>query len=271
MFVAAAPAERGVSSQESAMATTQQRDYFSEQLLPLVGMNAARLPNQAVTGFLSMAGHLYDNELMVVGRAVNGWAEGVIPSELAVAPSTTDYAATIFDSAVGNGPCPMLWVTKCWANPLNPDSDYNTKKSAFWRVIRAVVAEYGIANTDEDTWPSHLVWSNLYKVAPAEGGNPSNTLCDIQLPGCISLLQQEISTYLPRRLLLLTGLNWAKPFLENIAPTFTPVSNYQYVEAIAEITHGSGGTSKVVVAAHPQGKSEDIWVKAVIKAFQLDC
>lgn len=254
------------------MATTQQRDYFAEQLLPLVGKNAARLPNQKLTGFLSMEGHLYDKELMVVGRAVNRWAEGVMPSELAVVPSATDYAATIFESAVGeDDQCPMLWVTNRWGKPPTSDSNYNTKKSAFWRVIRSVVGGSHIANTDEDTWPSHLVWSNLYKVAPEEGGNPSSTLRDIQLPGCISLFQQEISVYLPRRLLLLTGLDWAKPFLQNIAPTFTPVSAYPYVEAIAEITHGSGGTSKVVVATHPQGKSESNWVQEVIKAFQLDC
>lgn len=252
------------------MATTQQRDFFTEQLLPVVGANASRLPNQPVTGFLSMAGHLYDNELMVVGRAVNGWAKGVFPSNLAaMAPLTMDYAETIFSSVTGNDSCPMLWVTKCWANPSNPDSKYNTKKSAFWRVIRAVVAECGIANTDKDTWPSHLVWSNLYKIAPAEGGNPSKTLRDIQLSECISLFQLEISTYLPRRLLLMTGLNWARPFLKNIVPTFVPVSDYQYVEAVAEIIHGSGCTTKVVIAAHPQGKSEAIWIQSVVKAFKL--
>ena len=273
-----------LSSQELAVTTTQQthyfaeqllqRDYFAEQLLPLVGKNAARLPNQAVTGFLSMAGLLYDNELMVVGRAPNGWDKvGVFPSELAVASSTTVYATKILDSVVGSDPCPMLWVTDYPANPSNPPNDYNTNKSAFWRVIRAVVAESGIADKDKDkkTWPSHLVWSNLYKVAPVEGGNPSKTLCDIQLPGCICLLQQEISSYLPRRLLLLTGLDWAKPFLQKIAPTFTPVSAYKYVEAIAQIPHSSGETSKVVVAAHPQGKPESIWVQEVVKAFQSDC
>ena len=250
------------------MATTQQRDYFAEQLLPIVGRNAARLPDRRLTGFLSMAGHLYKNELMVVGRAVNGWAEGVMPSELSSAPIAKDYAEKIFESVIGNGQCPMAWVSDCWANPANHESDYNTKKSAFWRVIREVVSESCIANTDEGTWPSHLVWSNLYKVAPEEGGNPSNTLCEIQLPGCISLLQQEISIYLPRRLLLLTGRDWAKPFLENIAPNFILVSD-KYVEAIAQISHSSGCTSKVVVAAHPQGKPERIWVQGVIKAFEL--
>ncbi len=251
------------------MATTQQRDYFAEHLLPVVGRNAEQLPKQKLTGFLSMAGHLYKNELMVVGRAVNGWEEGVMPSDLASARSAKDYAEKIFQSVIGrNGQCPMAWVSDCWANPANPESDYNTRRSAFWRAIRGVVSKSGIANTDEGTWPSHLVWSNLYKVAPEDGGNPSNALCEIQLPGCISLLQQEIYIYLPRRLLLLTGLDWAKPFLENIAPNFRSDSAYNYVEAIAQIAHSPGCTSKVVVAAHPQGRNEGDWVQDVIKAFE---
>lgn len=250
------------------MATNQHRNYYVEQLLPLIGTNAATLPNQAVTGFLSMAGHLYSNELMVVGRAVNGWAEGVLPEALSTPTSAADYAATIFDSVVGNGTCPMSWVTNCWANPSNPDSKYNTKKSAFWRVIRAVVAESGIANTGENTWPSHLVWSNLYKVAPEEGGNPGGALRQVQLNECVSLLGQELDVYLPRRLLLLTGLDWAEPFLRDIAPTFSHVTSGSYVEATAEIFHKAGNSTRVVVAAHPQGKSEGIWVKEVIQAFK---
>lgn len=252
------------------MATPQHRDYYANHLLPLIGTNASTLPNQTITGFLSMAGHLYNKELMVVGRAVNRWEEGVFPEVLSAPDSAADYATKIFDGAIGNGSCPMSWVTNCWANPSNPDSKYNTKKSAFWRVIRAVVAESGIANTAKNTWPSHLVWSNLYKVAPEEGGNPGGALRQVQLNGCISLLRQELDVYVPRRLLLLTGLNWAEPFLRDIAPTFRPVTSGNYVEATAEISHDTGNSTKVVVAAHPQGKSEGIWVQEVMQAFQRD-
>lgn len=242
------------------MATVEHRKLLAEQLLPLIGANATRLP------FLSMAGHLYKNELMVVGRAPNGWEDGMLPCDLASPTAATNYAATIYESVVGTGPCPMSWVTDAWANPDN--TKYNTRKSAFWRVIRGVVAESGIADTDESSWPSHLVWSNLYKVAPEEGGNPGGALRQIQLSHCIALLQQEIDVYLPRRLLLLTGLGWAEPFLGHIAPTFVPTPSGIYVEATGEISRNSGHSTKIVVAAHPQGKSEGIWVREVIQAFQ---
>ena len=60
------------------MATLQERDLFATQLLLLVGRNCMRLPpNEKITGFLSMSGHDYNNELMVIGRAVNGWDDGI--------------------------------------------------------------------------------------------------------------------------------------------------------------------------------------------------
>jgi len=79
------------------------------------------------------------------------------------------------------------------------------------------------------------------------------------------LLSMELSTYLPRRLLFLTGLDWAKEFLEEIAPEFTVVPNNEYVKAIGELAN-SAGTTKIVVAVHPQdkrkGKDEKTWGKA---------
>lgn len=245
------------------MATISERDFFAKEILSSVGRNANRLPDKELIGFLSMTGNRFDHELMVVGRAVNGWDVEVIrPNELSTLASSEVYAGSVFSSVTDNIGCPMTWVTKCWGNY---DSGYNTKGSAFWRVIRAVVSIFGIADVNESTWPSYLVWSNLYKVAPVKG-NPGSVLCDIQFSGCVSLLQMEIATYHPRRLLLLTGLPWAKPFLERAAPDVSSVSGYDFVEAIGQVGH-SGAVTKIVVAAHPQGKHEASWVSEVTAAL----
>ncbi len=159
----------------------------------------------------------------------------------------------------------MTWVTDRWSNS---SSDYNIKRSAFWRVIRAVVSESGIANVAEGSWPSHLVWSNLYKVAPADGGNPGSKLCDIQFSGCLSLIEMELSTYRPSHFLLLTGLGWAEPFLRHISPGFRRVSN-SYVEAIGQCSLDSGIVTRVIVAVHPQGKGDSRWVKEVMEALYI--
>ncbi len=248
------------------MATIDERNILAKIILPSVGSNATPLhSDREVTGFLSMEGCRYDQKLMVVGRAVNGWTNGILPCDLVNPTVSASYAQQVFNSVTGTGTgvCPMLWVTDRWGNP----SGYNTKKSAFWRVIRAVVDQSGIADVNKDDWPSHLVWSNLYKVAPADVGNPSQALQDIQFPGCLSLFEIELSTYLPHCLLLLTGLNWAKPFLNSISATYSIVHG-SYVQAMGRITIASTKTTNVVVAVHPQGTDEDLWVQQVMDAFR---
>ena len=145
-----------------------------------------------MTGFLALQGHLYNHELIVVGRSVNGWAPGVT---------------------------------------------------------------------------LHLVWSNLYKVSPAAGRNPSNQLCDIQLADCIDLFQLEIQTYQPSRLLLLTGADWAEPFLEAFNVHDMGVAGFEYVEHAGELALPSRVIADFVVACHPQGRPEEPWTAEVLQVF----
>ena len=53
---------------------------------------------------------------------------------------------------------------------------------------------------EKKNWSSYLVWSDLYKVASPEGGNPSTKLCNAQLDKCGRLLlKEEIAYYKPKR------------------------------------------------------------------------
>ena len=211
------------------MATEQERQLFALEVLAAVGQEAGRLPAAELTGFMAMVGHHYDHSLMVVGRAVNGWTEGILPEHLAFPAAAETYSQVVLASVNGDGPCPMTWVTNQWGNT---NEGYNTRRSAFWRVIRGVVDGLGIADVEQDPWSSHLVWSNLYKIAPANGGNPSNTLCAIQLAGCRDLFNLELTTYTPLRLLLLTGTEWASPFLPDPDLTPPPVAGFRYVRSL---------------------------------------
>ncbi|MBP7953685.1 MAG: hypothetical protein KAZ14_00790 [Nitrosomonas sp.] len=259
-------------------AITQPKHFGEKALLELlldIGKSAARLtnPDQAVTGFISMQGCLYNNELMVVGRATNGWIDKEkcpTPNELTKLDTAKDHASTVINELQGDDPCPMKWVADKWGRQSGSTKSYNTKKSAFWRVSHCVLIKLGIVKSDDMSWPSHLVWSNLYKLAPANGGNPGKKLCDIQLDECVRLLQLELSTYRPKRLLLLTGLDWAEPFIRDLEKPSISSQNFKYVEAYAPKYFSNGGTTKIVVAAHPQGKDESTWVQEVIKAF-LNC
>ena len=246
------------------MATERERHLFASKVLAAVRQEAARLPESEVTGFMATVGCLYAHALMVVGRAVNGWTDGVLPEHLASDAAAKCYSHVVVDSVNGDGQCPMRWVTERWGNA----NGYNTKRSAFWRAIRGVVAQLEIADVEQDSWSSYLVWSNLYKVAPAEGGNPGKSLCQTQLVGCRELFDLELTTYTPSRLLLLTGTGWASSFLSDFDCTPQGIAGFDYVEEFGTLTIDPGKQPIwYVVAAHPQSKPEEQWTEEVCSAF----
>ena len=208
---------------------------------------------------------------MVVGIAVNGWYLETYPcpDEINNPDTREQFANAVFDSVTPapGEPCPMLWITDNAANNI-------ITRSPFWQVIRGVVGRLDIADINNRHWPSYLAWSNLYKVSPSADGNPDGQLCGIQFDGCRDLLELELRNYRPKRLLLLTGLNWAKPrFFENIC-TLRLVHGSQ-VKAIGRFTRNDQ-TTKIVVAEHPRGRKgkrgqDGPWAQTIIRAFQHDC
>ena len=205
-------------------------------------------------GFCALQGHRYQGELMVIGRACN-WEE--LPKE---PPDGEDWEEVARKLACW----PMAWVTDQWG-PGNP---YNTARSAFWRVIRRVSLQLVEDATEED-WPTHLVWSNLYKVSPYDA-NPGARLLRAQRDGCQRLLNLEIKTFRPEKVLFLTGWDWAEELVcappENGEPAGT-----QFVDRVwsQSLDPESGSAiSRFVVARHPQGKREDQWIDEVLQEFR---
>jgi hypothetical protein len=155
----------------------------------------------------------------------------------------------------------MEWVVK----PQDVKK-YNPNRSAFWRVVKSIVDVLEIADVEKDIWSSHIVWSNLYKLAPEKGGNPSESFCKKQFSGCLSLLKYEFEHYLPKRLLFLTGLNWAEPFLKGLS--YNQIKNKPgLVKQIGKIQLESH-IIDCVIASHPQGKPEKEWVNEVVSNFR---
>ncbi len=255
-------------------------EIFTE-LLHHIGQNAQRLPQQQLTGFLPSVGVEYTRELMVVGRAPNGWASGWLPQQLQE-PSSVQKVLheTIASVTPPEGIlCPRKWVVDLWGTRgifnTTYKAAYDPNRSAFWRTIRQVVERFQLANIHGGPWSSCIAYSNLYKIAPANGGNPSQGLSTLQLLHCQRLLDLEISIYKPKKILFLTGwLYWAKDLLPNWTPTATfstadTFPAFELVKAIGHMHYGNDGVGKMVVAAHPQCKNESNWVNEVVRAFQL--
>ena len=244
------------------MPSKKERGVLEKNILRSVGEAADQLPEEKVVGFMATKGNRYNRKLMVVGRAVNGWTDDtILPSQLAEPDKRRRYSKIVKrNSSKGNfsedaRDCPMRWVQDDWQNP----EGYRTIDSAFWRVIREVIEGLNIAPENAPCWPSYLVWSNLYKVAPAKGRNPGNRLCRFQLKGCKSLFDTELNIFRPSRLLLLAGWDWARDFVKSDCRTHR---NAGFVEAT-----GRRRRTRIVVAKHPQGKREGEWVRNVLAAF----
>ena len=248
------------------MATKEQKELLRDRVLPSVGKAAGqgKILGDKLTGFLAQEGCRYkrDGGLMVVGRAVNGWTGEYHPKDFADRDIRENHASDLQEMSVGQG-CPMAWVTKQWG----ATNVYNSRKSAFWRVIKQVTERLGISKPGSEDWPSHLVWSNLYKLSPAKGGNPDQNLKNAQLCGCKQLFKRELQDYCPKYLLLLTGKDWAEPFLE-IFQDVDVGSMGQYVCCTASWYSSSGIATRVVVAVHPRSKPEQNWVDEVIQAMK---
>ena len=243
------------------MASKKEHRILEKKILRPVSEAANQLPKEKVVGFMATKGNLYNRKLMVVGRAVNGWTDDtILPSQLTEPDKRRRYSKIVKrNSSKGNfsedaKACPMKWVQDYWQNP----EGYRTIDSAFWRVIRQVMEGLEIAS-ENDPWSTYLVWSNLYKVAPAKGGNPGNGLCHVQLRGCKSLFDTELNIYRPSRVLLLAGWDWAKDFVKSDCRKH---NNAGFVEAT-----GRRRRTRIVVAKHPQGKREAEWVTDVLAAF----
>lgn len=208
---------------------------------------------ERLTAFWPSVGSRYDGGLFVIGRAVNGWLDlgddsGPRVNSLSEVLDRT-RAASECDG------CPMRWVVD-----RGGDKDYNTNQSAFWRVIHDVVNQ--LAQSDLSDWASHTAWSNLYKIAPLGGGNPSESLAKILTATSRELLLQEIAEIQPQHVLLLTGYGWAKDFLSAHEVHWSELDLDKFVQR-----RGDEGHRRWVVARHPQGKPHAPFVEQVMSAF----
>ena len=247
------------------MSGADQRTIFADTILKSLNSNN-RLRIQGLTAFMASKGMKYNGELMVVGRATNGWKTEFERKDMRCSNSRDEVALDAYSHAqASEGICPLGWVT---AGP-NEDNGYNAARSAFWQVARNLLRAIKVADSEPNDWSSYLAWSNLYKIAPASGGNPGDALCDAQEEGCKKLFQAELRDFKPKRVLFMTGRCWANTFLEKTA-TETKFKAAVHVEQCGTIV-GNGLKVPYVITGHPQGKSgtREEWAAEILAAFEV--
>ena len=56
-----------------------------------------------------------------------------------------------------------------------------------------------------ESWNTHIVWSNVCKVAPITKGNPTNTLWDDQYSFMVDIINKEMEVLSPKVVIFVTG------------------------------------------------------------------
>jgi hypothetical protein len=228
-------------------------DVVYERMLEQVA-SAQAVPIAPVTPFWPLIGWKYDGSLMVVGRSVNGWIDDWPIGDLEEPVARAAIIREMRADAERSDRCRMLWVT----DAAGRGGNYNTRRSAFWRVLHELALHY--TGAAEEDWPSNLAWTNLFKVAPAAGWNPGADLQRAQRDAAAALLRIEIETLQPRRLLALTGRWWIGSFLETLGAEVT------WREGLVEGV-GRHGDTALVIAKHPMTKPHSAFVQEVRAAF----
>ena len=175
----------------------QPNTEFGEMLLPLYeNLKTDCNADENLTPFIMQWGDNFSKELpikiMFFGRATNGW-------------NVTWNLDNLFDiSNPDRGYCPddnMSWVEKQWHTS---EDGYVTKRSQFWNVIKRIsVAFY------EQDWYKYVSWSNVCKVAPKDGGNPSDSVYNKTLRSNQTIFETEIKYWAPNFVILFTGGDWS--------------------------------------------------------------
>lgn len=199
-----------------------------------------------------------DESLLAVGRAVNGWGS---TSFSATDLQRADKRKEVIDDArkyKRGQDAPLSWVVE----REGADGDYNTRRSQFWMVLKAVLQR--LRGEAEESWSGRLAWSNLYKVAPREKDNPSGRLKTIQRnESGIDLLREEIRQLRPRAVVFLTGPGWAGHFLKKMQVEWVVKER----KGLA-VEAGRLDGIPLVVSRHPQGKKQRDWVNETLMLLE---
>jgi hypothetical protein len=245
-------------------ARTEEVELFAKILHHAIGGNHERItrfnPSLEVVGFLPVEGRAYSGELMVVGRAVNGWKTCLHPPQkFADEAFARQYAEGVLSvSRSEEKDCPMKSMLDEWQGEKK-------RIPPFFAATREITKRLGIANDIKNNdWASQLLWSQLYKLSPARG-NPTGELAYRQrceTYNCVDLLKVEIKRCRPKRLLFLTGWkDWARNFIDNLNER-----TGGYIEALGNLQSENHQT-RVVVACRPEGRRLQDFAEQVAEAF----
>lgn len=234
------------------MTNIERTDRLRKELKPLYEdllNNVAEL-NYSKATFCLQWGENFPLEehrgIMFVGRATNGWVTDCEDVDVLFGDS---------EDAIFNRNDQMKWIENLSGNT----EGYNTRKSAFLRVIKKISEVFYPEN-----WYSYVAWSNVCKIAPWKGGNPNDSLYYAQLEDCKKIFAKEIELLSPKAVVMFTGESWATDILRYMNGEDGTKSVYKEKWANYECKVYQINGVTYIRSEHPQGKNEDDHVNCIV-------
>lgn len=133
-------------------------------------------------------------------------------------------------------------------------------------------------DNENDRWVDYIAWTNLYKIAPKDTGNPTTTMSKKQFATCKNILKAEIEKFNPTHILFVTGYEW---WFESFSDIFgvglfdkNKVKKNEYRgenknKFFAEASAVALDRIRIVVSCRPEFRDENLYVKDIIDAFLI--
>lgn len=208
-------------------------------------------------------------KLMYIGRALNGWGK--------ISGNTAEEVYENAHSIVANAENKSEKCIRNFGGYIN--------RSAFWQLCKLILKKSGectdeefiIANNERDKifWDDRIVWSNLYKIAPVNGGNPNYGVIKATVEDCIEILKKEIEIVEPKHIVMVTDEWWVtlkdKDGNTKFNKTFEKEFNIK-INSTDSFVIGKGRYKNIpiIVTKRPERRRETREKQAdeVIKAFE---
>ncbi len=214
-------------------------------------------------------------EFIIYGQAIKGWQPQFKTTDNidddAFLKTSIQYSNSFYSDKEKGNHSPLNWVNVRWSPNIykqlkgNEQEFYSDKyfgtyyafRSFFWNVTYKLIARYYGLHENDHTWVKKIIWSNLYKIAPAERTNPSDEECKWQQEKSIELVEKEIEEINPRYCIVLTNDDWWRPFREKLGTKrIAAFEDNEYIESYEQYPKIQ---TKVIVTKRPYvgGKSND--------------
>lgn len=234
--------------------TNEYDKLFKANLISFKEEYLKRKPDRDYTLFYPQVGKDYrdDSLVLLVGRAPNGW--GVTWGKSDDIDKKVSESKEYSETTDPGQNCPLDWLNDDWNNK---EKNYKLYRSAFWNVSYKFIQRQFEKN--DSNWQNIIAWSNLMKISPAEGWNPTTPEWSWQLDTSVKLITKEIEELSPKYVLMLTGLDWSEDFTKAFQEHDDHKPYYNDTVKAVYIHH----KTKIIVTDRPEGKIQEEFVKDV--------